>query len=480
MKIRRFSCYLILFTALALQSKGQSVIFENAVPSSGTEVGYTVLETPDNSLIVVGSTTMNTAGLADIMVTKLTPEGTEIWTVLHGGFNNDLPYSAIMLDDGSFVIVGTTGSFTTTQSRDVYLLKMDAEGDILWTKSFGGSDTDEGTDVKETPEGDLIISAFTESYGAGDRDGWLLKTDSEGNLLWSQTYGGAALDATWAVDISPDGGYILAGGTYSFASGSESDLWLVKTDTAGNELWNQSYGVANFSDWGRDVAASPDGYVAVGLRNNDPDAPPPVTGEAHFLKVDFDGNLIWDNSIAGTYRNEGYSIFPEQNGGWLISGTKVMSPTHSSFWVAKANADGDILWNVNLGQSNSLNFALDVIQTNNGDVVATGFSGYTPSSEQDLHVLRLSDQTLAISENPDEARITAFPNPTTGLVRIDLGDNNWDGTVLVFNNTGALMQSQKIRQEKFIEFDLSYLSAGFYLIKVITPKEVASTKILKY
>ena len=475
----KFSCTICLLSLLSFQVNSQSVVFENGSPSPGTDVGYSVMEAPDGTLILVGSTTTDTEGLTDIKVSKLTAGGEEIWAVTHGGFNNDFPNSGIVLEDGSFVIVGTTGSFTDTPSRDVYLLKMNPNGEILWTHSYGGGGTDEGTGIKQTPEGDFIITANTESFGAGEMDGWLLKTDSDGNLLWDQTFGGSDIDTFAEVDVAADGGYILTGGTYSFSTGSEEDLWLIKTDMSGNEIWTQTFGVADRIDSGRDVAATADGYVAVGIYDNDPANAPQATGEALFIKVDLDGNLVWNQSVTGNFRVEGFSVYASQGEGLLICGTKVESPTSASFWVAKANAAGEIIWEVEQGQPATVGFALDVIQTVNGDVVAAGFSGLTQSSTQDIHVLRLSDQTLSVSEGPQTIEFVAMPNPTQGKLKVITSKNFTECTLQLRDATGKLVKSRKFNSGEEPEFDLSVVPAGMYLLQVITAQGVGTARIVK-
>lgn len=478
--ILKFITLACLLSILSSAIKSQTVIFENGDPSSGSEIGNSVMEAPDGSLIVVGSTTTDTEGLADIKVSKLNADGSEIWTVTHGGFNNDFPGSAVMLADGSFVIVGTTGSFTDSPSRDVYLLKMDSEGEILWTHSYGGEETDEGTDIKLTSEGDFIITAFTESYGEGETDGWLFKTDSEGNLLWDQTFGGSESDNLAGVDIAADGGYILAGSTESFAEGMHEDLWLIKTDADGNEMWSQSLGVADRIDEGRGVEATSDGYVAIGLRDNDPDNPPPLTGDAFFIKTDLDGNLLWNQSVAGVFRVEGFGVYPSQDGGWLICGNKVESPTSAVFWVAKADEFGEISWEIELGQAETVSLAFDLIQANNGDVVATGFSGLTPSSSHDLHVLRLTDQTLFVSKASQTIEFTVMPNPTQGKLKPVLPQKISEGTLFLLNEEARIVKSLKFTDPAAIDLDLSGLPAGSYLLRVVTTAGAGAKRIIKY
>ncbi|TDI83559.1 MAG: hypothetical protein E2O79_04860, partial [Caldithrix sp.] len=139
-----------------------------------------------------------------------------------------------------------------------------AQPDILWTKTFGGSGADEGWSVQQTVDGGFIVAGFTESFGAGNADVWLIKLDTDGYEEWNQTFGGVAKDVGFSVSQLADGGYIIGGYTESFGAGGE-DPWLIKTDASGNEVWNRTLGKSSGNDGAWEVQQTVDnGYVIVG------------------------------------------------------------------------------------------------------------------------------------------------------------------------------------------------------------------------
>ncbi|HEX04450.1 MAG TPA: hypothetical protein ENH10_04750 [Bacteroidetes bacterium] len=226
------------------------------------------------------------------------PEDVLSWTQTFGGTDVDAGYSVQQTTDGGYVIVGTTRSFGAG-GRDVWMIKTDSNGDTLWTQTFGGTDYDHGLCIQQTIDGGYIITGLTQSFSTGDFEAWLIKTDSDGNEVWWQTFAGAYNNAGKSVQQTAEGGYIIAGDTKSIGT-NDYNIWLIKTDSAGNELWSQTFGGTRH-DKGYSVQQTTDGgYIITGSTESFGAG----GGDAWLIKTDSDGNEMWNQTYGGTeYEN---------------------------------------------------------------------------------------------------------------------------------------------------------------------------------
>ena len=163
-----------------------------------------------------------------------------VWNWTYGGANMDWGCSVIEVSTGGFAVVGYTESSGAGDS-DVWLILTDESGNPQSSHTFGGVDRDIGWGIIEVSAGGFLIVGETESFGAGDFDAWLIRVDANGNHLWNQTYGGLYDEWGWTVVEVSTGGFVFSGRTASLGAGS-FDVWLVRTDSNGNHLWNHTFG----------------------------------------------------------------------------------------------------------------------------------------------------------------------------------------------------------------------------------------------
>ncbi len=201
-------------------------------------------------------------------VVKVDANGNKQWARTYGGLGGENMSAVRQTTDGGFVMVGSTSSYGQGNfADDVYLLKTNAAGIVQWSRTYGGTGYDTGDDVQQTSDGGYVISGSTDSYGAGFIDSYLIKTNASGDTLWTRVFGGPDLEEPGPVKQTSDGGYVFTGETMSSSGGAGRDFYLVKTDAAGDTLWTKSYGDNNFNyEFGRSVEETADGgYVICGV-----------------------------------------------------------------------------------------------------------------------------------------------------------------------------------------------------------------------
>ncbi len=266
------------------------------------DYGHSVQQTTDGGYFLVGWT-MIMRGIEETLFIKTDSMGDTVWTssLLWGSGNSGLQTS-----DGGYIIAGYTNSFGSGD-RDVWLIKTDVLGDTLWTKTFGGESWDMANSVQQTTDGGYIITGRTGSYGSGGEDIWLIKTDVLGDTLWTKTFGGESWDMANSVQQTTDGGYIITGWTESYGSG-ENDVWLIKTDSLGNKLWTKTYGGKGYDVGNTVQQTSDDGYIIVGNTTSFG----PGYHNIWLIKLAADpvGNIIHDeNALPETYKL--YQNYPD-------------------------------------------------------------------------------------------------------------------------------------------------------------------------
>lgn len=195
------------------------------------DVAYSIQPTKDNGFIVVGYTKSFKAKKADIWVLKFNRAKTKEWAKIFGGKKNEKAYSVKQIEDG-YIIGGYTESLGAGK-KDFLIIKIDNNGKRIWSKTFGGKKDEEARAMQQTKDEGFIIVGYTESFGKGKKDIWLVKTDKDGNKLWTKTYGGAKNEEAYSIQQTKDGGYIIAGYTESFGNGFK-DFYIIKTDKNGN------------------------------------------------------------------------------------------------------------------------------------------------------------------------------------------------------------------------------------------------------
>jgi hypothetical protein len=307
--------------------------------------GSSTIEIPGGDFVVCGSSeSYSTGGSSDVWLIKVNETGIEEWNKTYGGILGDGGGSVRLTSDGGFIITGGTQSYGNGSNGkyDIWLIKTDEFGNEEWNRTFGGTEGDSGTEILITSDSGYLILTNSYSFGLGfpDEDIWLLKTDLSGNLQWSKIFGGADNDGGLSMKKTADGGFIITGFTKSFGSDSK-DMWLIKIDAFGNEQWNRTYG-ASGDDRGESVVQTIDGgYVITGHT----DSYGAGDDDVWLIKTQNDGNELWNRTYG--YVDPGFdagrSLDVSNDGGFVIVGeTDLFSTGHSYVLLFKTNDQGKI------------------------------------------------------------------------------------------------------------------------------------------
>ena len=280
---------------------------------SSDDDAYAVSQTSDGGYIVGGRTKSSGAGLYDLWLIKTDQQGEILWEKTLGGAKDDVAYSLLVLDEDDYLVVGSTASYGSGNS-DVWVLKTSSEGDILWNITMGGTMNDVGREVIASADGGFVIVGETSSYGAGWNDIWLVKMSSDGSISWNQTYGGSANDIGKSVTETDDG-FIIAGNSESFGS-NLVEGYVVNVDPEGDLVWEQTFGGTS-DDYAESIALSTDeGYLVTGFTSST------GTGESDvwLFSVSQEGDLIDESFYGGSLRDRMYEIVPTSDDGFILVG----------------------------------------------------------------------------------------------------------------------------------------------------------------
>lgn len=402
---------------------------------SGEDTAQSIIQTLDGGYAILGfSNSMNgdlagkTTDVNDYWLLKLDEEGNLSWGKTYGGSKDDRGQSVIQTKDGGYAIVGYAMSDDGDGSNnegfhDNWILRLDGSGNMLWEKSFGFSGHDHSYDVVETADGGFFFSGFldvTSSGGAGNegkgsyltRHGvgefWGTKLDTNGNLEWRRYFGGTNNDRSYGVVQADDGGFVLAGASESDdfditnPKGSY-DFWVLKMSNQGDLLWQKSFGGTGI-DKAYDIAKTPDGaYVVTGNTFSTDTDISKNNGESDvwLIKVDDNGNLVWEKTFGGAAFDAAQGIISTANGGLVIAGNSkstdgdtTENQGENDLWIIKTDALGGIEYQQTFGGS-GIDFGFDTVESNDGSLIFVGetasedFPSLIPKGLTDLVVIKI-------------------------------------------------------------------------------------------
>jgi regulation of enolase protein 1 (concanavalin A-like superfamily) len=255
---------------------------------------------------------------------------------------------------------------------------------VQWSKTFGGVEDEEGWFVQETGD-TIMVLGNTHSFGSGDSDIWLIKLDSNGTEIWSKFFGGAKYDDARCVRATLDGGYIIAGETESYEN-SSLDIWIIKTDSNGTELWNKTFGGVN-DDVCNDIRQiSNDKYIIAGHTQSFSNS-----WDAWIICIDSNGTEIWNKTFGGKADDGASSITQTSDSGYIIVGyTNTYSKDEGDLWIIKTDSNGTELWNKTFG-GNKDDSGVWVQRTKDGNYIIAGYTNSYGKGKSDIWIMKIKD-----------------------------------------------------------------------------------------
>ncbi len=318
------------FLVIKLDTNG-GVTWAKTFGGSDLDKAYSVISTSDG-YVVAGYTRSVGAGSADFLVIKLDTNGGITWVKTYGGRGSDYAKSIISTSDG-YLVVGMTYSFGAGD-YDLLAIKLDTNGEITWARTYGGSSDDRAYSITSTSDG-YVVAGKTNSFGAGSDDLLVIKLDTNGDVTWTRTYGGSSNDIAYSATSTSDG-YLIAGYTKSFGAGSD-DFFVIKLDANGEVTWARTYGGGS-DDTAYSITSTSDGYLVAGETYSF------GAGSNDFLVINLDtnGGVTWARTYGGSSYERTYSIISTSDGYVAAGYTRSVGAGSNDFLVIKLDTNGNM------------------------------------------------------------------------------------------------------------------------------------------
>lgn len=402
---------IILFTLACLLHgfvSNSQITWEKLFSRKSTDAFRNAKEVPTGGYVLAGYTSDSTASDSDAYVVRLNTNGDTLWTFRQniGLSKKDLFYKVIVASDGGFVMCGYTNSITGI-SDDILIVKINSSGQLLWTKTWGGTGKDRAQDIIELSDGSFAITGYTTSPPALYYDAFLYKVDSNGDSLWFKRYGTAVYDDANSVRALANGGFLIGGQSANGVTGFDQSL--IRTDDSGNVLWSTKIGTPG-TDNIEHIAVGSDGYFLAGGTNG-----AGIGGDDGYLvKTDTSGARLWSKTFGGSQPDDFHRVELTSDGGLILSGTSSsFSPLLPNMWLVHTNITGDSLWSNTYGGDNH-DHGYSGQETSDGGYIMAGYSGSFGFNSEEGYVVK-TNSTGVVSNHLTYTTATVLIEPNTTL-----------------------------------------------------------------
>jgi len=519
----------IMLTALTLANLAVAqTTFQKIIGGTNDDLANAVQQTSDGGYIIVGETRSYGTGNRDVYLVKLDSLGNTVYSKTYGGNVEDYALTLDQTTDGGYIIGAHTGSFGQG-GHDYYLIKTDSNGDTLFTKLYGGTAPDGIYNLHQTVDGGYIIGGHTSSFGAGAHDYYLIKTNANGDTLWTKTYGGSSGDyfrSVVSLELTENPYYVIVGETLSFGTGG-IDILMARTDGfTGDLIWSKTYG-GSTNDYAYGIYETSDvGLIIVGHTNSFGAGGMDI----YVIKTDLWGTIQWSKTYGGAGDEYGYSIQQTSDNGYIIVGsTTSFGAGSNDVYLIKTDANGDILWTKTYGGSMD-EVGQSVQQTTDGGYIITGNTSSFGTGLKDIYVIKTDaignsgcnefstntlvsnsitiettpnliinsgtitsssatvvndviplnlsecETILGINQIPNIGnQIRVFPNPFSESAIVEFNYKSGNYTFLLYFTTGQLVRIIKDINSNQILVEKNNLTEGLYFFQIQNNFEIIGT-----
>lgn len=525
---RRLLIFLLPFFTITSFAQDYEIAWQNTIGGSVEDRLWGIRLTSDGGSVAIGFSKSGVSGDKteanlgdwDYWVVKLDNSGEITWQNTIGGSGFDVSYDIVETLDGGYIIAGTSSSGIsgdkTEASRggiDYWLVKLDSSGNVIWDRTYGGSENDILADVVLASDGGYVLAGRSNSNISGDKtentngfdDYWVIKVDSSGDIEWQNTIGGNGGDVLNGLCAASDGHYILSGHSNSNASGDKSDdpvpgaslfdYWIVKIDGSGSVVWDKTIGGGGSDVFATVVELSDSNLGIVGSSGSDISGSKTENnigdGDYWALKLNSAGDIIWDNTVGGTANDSAWYIKAGQNGNMFIGGFSFSGVSGdkdeanlgaNDFWIVELDSSGDLVSQESIGGSGPDELrAFDI--TADESILLGGFSESPADGDKTEPGLGSQDYWVVFLDNLlstpdiDEDMFRIYPNPVVDILEIDL--NLPITKYAIISSSGTLIKESNVVEESKFSLDLSGLSSGVYYISLSTANGKVTKKIIK-
>ncbi len=388
----------------------------------GSDYGFKAFQLQDAGYFFIGYTESYGLGNRDVYVIRTNSIGDTLFTKYYGSSGIDACLDGVLLQDGSFVMVGYTFS---SGGADAHVMKIDSLGAVIWEFTYGGIDDDYANGIVKTTDNSFIVTGLSRSFGAGQQDVLAFKIDSIGGLIWNKTYGGTNNEIGKSIVSTSDGNYVITGNTRSFGQGAE-DVFLMKINSLGDTIWSYTYGGISI-DLAEEVEETLDKGFIIGAYTNS------------FMTFNFDAYLIKLDSMGNSNCTQRDLYFTIDTNSLIVNSTSY------------ASGSGAIVKN------------------------PTTLQGNTRITVENPCLL------TSVEEIAENKSLVLYPNPTSDKVFIEVPDNlmNETSTILVRDLSGKIIELPISNTNSLLEIEVSQLPRGLYTIQYISQDQILTSRFVK-